>query len=95
MKMYSTNNKTFIDFTSITTCFPSIAPIQWGKFHFSSNLSAMCNQSFSLKVDGRTSSSIQVQMTLHVSLIMLETVVAPIRYWYDIDFIESPAAKYL
>lgn len=72
-----------------------MAPIQCGKLHRCSKSAAIGSQSSSVKEGGRTTGHNIFQSTSHVSDIMLLIVVYPNKYWYDIDIIESPEAKYL
>lgn len=75
-------------------CFPSITPIQFGKFHFSSNLFAtFFHQSF---VSCRKSLSFNaVQIASHVSSTIFEIVLCPTLNEYKSDFMLSSEAKYL
>lgn len=81
--------------TCMITCLPSMAPMQWTKFVISSKSCAISNHSISVNIGGKTSGCKIAQIALHVSLIMLLVVLSPTRYWYDIDVIESPDARYL
>lgn len=72
-----------------------MAPMQWVKFVISSKSCAISNHSLSVTAGGKISGCKTSQIALHVSRIMLFAVLTPTRYWYDIDTIESPDARYL
>lgn len=77
----------------MTTCFPSNAPIQCGKFQCSANLLCTSSQ-FSL--DGVKNSFCMLHhIILHVSGIIFDIVAAPTLKAKDNDLKESPVAKYL
>mgnify|MGYP006961464696 CR=1 FL=1 len=72
-----------------------MAPMQWAKFVLSLKSCAISNHSVSVNAGGKTSGCKISQIALHVSPIMLFAVLTPTRYWYDIEIIESPDARYL
>lgn len=53
------------------------------------------SQSSLLNGKGSTFLARQFYNAAHVSAITFDTVVVPTRYWYDMEFIASPIAKYL
>lgn len=78
----------------MTTCLPSNAPTQCGKFQRSANSLWMCSQSSS-EGSLKNSCCMLYHIVLHVSRIILDVVDIPILKAKANDFRESPLAKYL
>lgn len=78
----------------ILTCFPSIAPIQFGKFH-RLKYSSLMFSNISVDGTGMCSGCKTFHSTPTVSFTILLTVDAPIRNVKDKLLKDSPVAKYL
>lgn len=68
--------------------------MQFGNCHRSLKSEAIALQLFSV-TGPNESGPIIFQILLQVCLIILETVDAPNKCWYDIEIILSPEARYL
>ena len=77
------------------TFLPSIAPIQFGKYHSSLDSFAIPTQSFVVLGAITYCPWLAVQIAAQVSLIICDTVTRPIRNKNDCDCWESPVAKNL
>lgn len=78
-----------------TTCFPSMAPMQFGNCHFAMNSSEICIHCSGLFGVTRYCGCNASHMAIHVSFTITATVLLPTRYEAAIVLYVSPVARNL